>query len=115
MISDQVKIHKRECRTREREAAMKLAGSLVTNPVVELIAGYAIVEYLGKHPEGKDKALFGTGSQTVLEGLIGAAVVSQQLGPENSMKLLEGIGSGINSMASGGLKIAATALAAGGL
>jgi hypothetical protein len=56
-------------------ALKEITKEVISNPIVEIIAGYTIIEALQK------EGYLGNLSGTVAEGLIGGTIVAQQIAP----------------------------------
>jgi len=107
--SEQLKLQRRQHKHEEKLAALALAKYVVTNPVVELISGFMLIQYLTETTDKTKKPIIemGTDTQIILRTGIVSAVVIQQLGPEG----VAAVGEGISKVAGTALK-ALPALAA---
>lgn len=67
----------------KRVAEIDLMAKVIANPVIELISGYVIVEYLQSHP--RVNPVIPNMAGTTVEGAIIASVLLQQLAPSIPM------------------------------
>lgn len=79
MISDSVKIAKINARAARDIKAMELLKVMATNPIVELVSLYLIVETLQRYP--RNEPILGTISGLALEVAGTTAVGLQQIAP----------------------------------
>lgn len=93
MTSD-LKMQKRQHKHEERMAAINLAKSALTNPVVELVGGFYLAEYINRN----DRSRFIDFDKVALETGITVAVVMQQLGPEGTRALIDSVGGTVTGL-----------------
>lgn len=108
-MNEQVKLAKIQASAARRVAEYQLVSELIRNPIVEVVALYAAVEYLQK------KGVIPNTAGTVAEGVGDIAIIYQQLAPSIPMiaqsagTLIESVGGALGGIA-GKLPIAAKLL-----
>lgn len=95
-----IKLAKIKAQQAEREIALVIARDILSNPVIELIGGFMLIQVLTESPD-KTKAppiVMGTDTQIILRTALGAAVLGQQLGKEGMQTLASGAVSALKAV-----------------
>jgi len=79
MISAEEKVAKISAKKEISLARIELARDLAKNPILELVAGFVLVETLQRYPTGRP--IIGNLQGNALEGLFAGVVTVQQLAP----------------------------------
>jgi hypothetical protein len=79
MISEAVKLARLQAKKERDLAEIGLLRDLVKNPVVELVGGYVLVEYLQRHPTARP--IIGNLQGNAIEAAFTAIIAVQQLAP----------------------------------
>lgn len=78
-MNDAVKIAKIQAQRDKTIAAIGLVRDLVKNPIIEVVAGFVLVETLQRYP--KNRPIIGNIQGDIIEAGIGGLIMAQQMAP----------------------------------
>jgi uncharacterized membrane protein YeaQ/YmgE (transglycosylase-associated protein family) len=89
-MNDAIKQAKIQAKAAENIATMGLIKDIISNPIVELVGGFMLIQALTEVTDKTKRPLvqMGTDTQIVLRAGIVGAVTAQQLGGDNTKELI---------------------------